>query len=463
MQTRLICIEKYINKIINGNALEVLKEMPSESVHSIVTDPPYGISFMNKKWDYNVPSVKLWKEILRVLKPGGHALVACGTRTQHRMAVNLEDAGFEIRDIVSWVYGSGFPKSLDISKAIDKKRVGDKFWELRSYLKDCIKKSLLTQREIKSHLGYPENSGVIGHWIGQSQPCTPSGKDWQKMKKILPIDNRYDHLILEAEREVIGKSKAGFHEKNNVFKADKEGYGDYNLTRAETFEAKKWNGWGTALKPAMELWTLCRKPLSERTIASNVLKHETGGLNIDRCRVATDNDDREGVGRFPANFIHDGSDEVTGLFPNTKSGNMKGQQGGFGNSSLVFGDNSKTPDAISYADQGSASRFFYCAKASKSERNKGLENNNHPTVKPISLMRYLCKLITPPNGIVLDPFIGSGSTGIGAKLEGFNYIGIEREEEYCQIAEARIKAHEKQKKLNSDFSDIPKCFSSAGG
>ena len=306
------------HQLHHGDCLEVLRSMPDCSVDSIVTDPPYGLSFMGKKWDYDVPSVDVWVECLRVLKPGGHLLAFAGTRTQHRMAVRIEDAGFEIRDMIAWVYGSGFPKSLDVSKAIDK--------------------------------------------------------------------------AAGAEREVIGETKKG---------AQTESTGRYGAwgdgitpTAPSTDAAKQWQGWGTALKPALEPITVARKPLVG-TVAENVLQHGTGAINVDGGRV-------EG-GRWPANFIHDGSEEATDLLKDS-------------------------------------ARFFYCAKASKADRGE----NHHPTVKPTDLMRYLCRLVTPPNGIVLDPFNGSGSTGCAAVLEGFQYIGIEREAEYIAISEKRIEARSKQ-------------------
>jgi DNA modification methylase len=332
----------------NGNCLDTLKAMPDNSVDSIVTDPPYGLSFMGKKWDYDVPSVEIWAECLRVLKPGGHLLAFAGTRTQHRMAVRIEDAGFEIRDMLAWVYGSGFPKSHN--------------------LKD------------------------------------------------------------------------------------------------------EWQGWGTALKPALEPITLARKPLIG-TVAENVLAHGTGGLNIDGCRVGTrvENEsgwsktgskagenpsmsgvnyerepkDEAGTGRWPANFIHDGSDEVVGLFPETKTGDLTGQPRG---ENKIYGSAATTIGVPRYhkGDSGSASRFFYCAKASKADRG---EENIHPTVKPTDLMRYLCKLVTLPGGTVLDPFMGSGSTGKAALLEDFRFIGIELDPEYFKIAQDRINSVPNLRKL----------------
>lgn len=369
----------------HGDCLDVLRDMPDASVDAVVTDPPYGLSFMGKRWDYDVPSAAIWSECLRVLKPGGHLLSFGGSRTYHRMAVNVEDAGFEIRDQVMWVYGSGFPKSLNISKAIDKAAGAER----------AVTGSRVAD-DIRGGNMHASNRGVR-------------------------------HVIELKETPA-------------------------------TDAAKQWHGWGSALKPAHEPIVLARKPLGEKTLAANVLEHGTGGLNIDGCRVGDEvlGSVRAGsarigtferkemvtpkrTGRFPANLIHDGSDEVVELFPG--------------------------------AGEKSAARFFYCAKASKSDRDEGLDafaeqefvqwqtgngtsgkpssmsegrdtqrRNIHPTVKPTDLMAYLCRLVTPPGGVVLDPFAGSGSTGKAAIREGFKFIGIEREAEYLAIARARIEA-----------------------
>jgi len=431
-------------QILHGNNLELLKTLPDSSVDSIVTDPPYGLSFMNKKWDYDVPSVEFWKEAYRVLKHGGHVLSFGGTRTYHRMVVNMEDAGFEIRDQIMWLYGSGFPKSLNIGKAIDKIEGNE--------------------REV----------------VGEKKRG-----DVQKAK-----EKGVGYLADVANR-------------NNV---KQFGYGTETITKGES----EWEGWGTALKPANEPICLARKPLSEKSIAENVLKYGTGGINIDACRVNFQNEEdrKESTaknqhadfgtkpmtnnnvygdysmiepknydpqGRFPANIIFDEEagkllDEQSGI---SKTGDIKPYEQR--NTNSYSGSMPPIRDVNFKGDKGGASRFFYCAKASKSDRDDGLRGfhkksskkfdggnfdsastnandrtslNFHPTVKPTELMRYLCRLVTPPNGIVLDPFMGSGSTGKGAILEGFDFIGMELDPEYIEIAKARIAHAEKEFKEN---------------
>ena len=456
-------------KLMLGDCLDRLRELPDNSVDSIVTDPPYGISFMAKKWDYDVPSVGVWKEAMRVLKPGGHALIACGTRTQHRMVVNIEDAGFEIRDVVSWIYGSGFPKSLNISKAIDKRGgVVAEFEPFKIAVRDAMKLNNVKRKTIIAALG----NSMLSHYLTDGdQPAIPNIRDYKIIRDCVGLGDIFDHLfIAEAEREVVGSKKsslggtvaAGERDAGFIYEhKDKS----FNITAPATESAKQWDGWGTALKPACEFFTLCRKPLSEKTIAANVLKWGTGGINVDGCRVEYQGDaDKEhsfrggstkakGIqdwakpsmepvrvqntqGRFPANLIHDGSQEVLDLFPVTKNGGQNAtsrtgkQRGG-----VTWGGKETGAPSNFAGDTGSAARFFYCAKASKKDREEG---NTHPTVKPTALMAYLCRLITPTGGTVLDPYMGSGSTGKAARREGFRFVGIEREPEYMAIAEARI-------------------------
>jgi site-specific DNA-methyltransferase (adenine-specific) len=401
-------------QILSGDCLESMRQLPDNSIDAIVTDPPYGINFMGKKWDYDVPSTEIWQECLRVLKPGGHLLAFAGTRTQHRMAIRIEDAGFEIRDMIAWVYGSGFPKSMDISKAIDKAK--------------------------------GEDREVIGEMVGWGARSAEEGK--------------------VAYGDFAGK---------------------WQLTKPASDEAKHWEGWGTALKPALEPITMARKPFKGTTV-NNVLTYGVGGINIDACRVPAEpmrvvppnaTGGRSGGmmgtpiphkgsiphddGRFPANLIHDGSQQVLDLFPDSgpsKSGGITYQK----DSQHFTG---KKPHARTGHDDngGSTARYFYCAKTAVSDRDDGCENlelrnhmrvnapranedekhstlhqNNHPTVKPTELMRYLCRLVTPIGGTILDPFMGSGSTGRGAILEGFQFIGCELSDEYVLIADARIKA-----------------------
>lgn len=352
-----------------GDCLEQLKTLPNDSVDSIVTDPPYGIGFMNKNWDKAVPPAEVWAECLRVLKPGGHLLAFAGTRTQHRMATNIEDAGFEIRDMIAWVYGSGFPKSMDVSKAIDKA------------------------------------AGAVRKGTGQMV--------------------RGGCRAARGGAELVGSQ--------SVEEAKWK-----EITVPATPEAEQWEGWGTALKPALEPITVARKPF-KGTVANNVLNHGTGAFNIDASRIETTGTDSQG--RFPANLIHDGSEEVVSLFP--ENAGAAAPVRGTENSDTtkdIYNKRARVKGAY-HNDKGSAARFFYCAKVSKRDRNEGLPEgleNKHVTVKPTDLMRYLCRLVTPPGGIVLDPFMGSGSHGKAAILEGFGFIGIELDEGSYEVATHRI-------------------------
>jgi DNA modification methylase len=397
-------------ELLLGDCRERLKDLPDCSVDSIVTDPPYELGFMGKSWDSTgvAYDVAVWAECLRVLKHGGHLLAFGGSRTYHRLAVAIEDAGFQIRDQIMWVYGSGFPKSLNVSKSIE---------------------GLLTTGSA--------NKTAFKHLAGEQV----DRGNWGIAKQQFTHGQRDTNYDETASATVLGKLEP------------------------TTDEAKQWDGWGTALKPAHEPIVLARKPL-DGTVANNVLVHGVGGINIDGCRVGYSDDYdkkhqediRKGTGtffggngvavspqidmqgRFPANFIHDGSDEVLELFPQVKTGTIKPHQQN--SESDSFGLKGKFITGSHTGDGGSAARFFYCAKASKKDRNEGA-TNHHPTVKPTDLMRYLCRLVTPPNGVVLDPFTGSGSTGKAAVLEGFSFIGVEQSEEYIKIAQARIESANK--------------------
>lgn len=381
-----------------GSCLDVMKELDADSVDSIVTDPPYELGFMGKSWDSSgiAFNVEVWRECLRVLKPGGHLLAFSGSRTYHRMAVAIEDAGFEIRDQIMWIYGSGFPKSMDIGKAIDKA------------------------------------SGFVGEVLG-------------------------------TELVDIGMQGGSMHAGRNTNVVQRE-------VRNLSDQAQQWTGWGTALKPAHEPIVLARKPLIG-TVAQNVLEFGTGGINIDGSRIGTeilksDQGSAESNGKY-GNRVWDVPERID-RFP----------------ANIMFDE-----QAAQLLDKqtDSASRFFYCAKASKKDRNEGLENfvakeigakgnglartcascgastlqgcecedrtyvnptraNHHPTVKPTEVMAYLIRLVTQPGGIVLDPFMGSGSTGKAAVRERFSFIGIELNQEYLDIAQARIN-HEQEGKL----------------
>lgn len=675
-------------ELLLGNCLDRLKELKDNSVDAIVTDPPYGLSFMGKKWDYDVPNVDIWKECLRVLKSGGYLLSFAGTRTQHRMAVNIEDAGFEIRDMIAWVYGSGFPKSLNIGKAVDKIN-GETGRELKFV--NWFRTTGLKQKETNEIIG---KSDVGSHYLRLDQPAIPTRELWAILRPHIKVEipGWVDELVerVEREREVVGKGKSSLGgtvaagERNPVFI---EEHRNKEFTR--TKGTSEWEGWGTALKPALEPITVARKPLSEKSVAENCLKWGVGGINIDGCRVGTEelgggtmpdlrdvgamSKESMGIdklsfgqnprpanrkeqpvytGRFPANLIHDGSEEVVGLFPQTKSGKMGPQHtrhtdgspngiygkfdvnhelgetyGDSGNASRFFMSCKYTPkdaimniceDSIYVNDVGNSlpimsliesvvnissvlksatpnldllnhylnvlfvekksesividfvaklvaisevpegvlnqqeltviqdfitsckgcsqtqnpvssvgkwedtditqiiinllrlcgyvllateentnsgkrevgvvngepKRFLYCSKASKRERNIGCEDmedvnwwelnegggkelwkgqedyrqgkkyqnhpskNFHPTVKPIALMEYLVNMVSREGQVVLDPFMGSGTTGMACKKLGREFIGIEMMPEYMEIAKCRIKGVKKSDQLN---------------
>lgn len=456
-------------ELFNGNCMDQMLFMADNSVDSIVTDPPYGLSFMGKKWDYDVPSVEIWAECLRVLKPGGHLLAFAGTRTQHRMAVRIEDAGFEIRDMIAWVYGSGFPKSMDVSKAIDKTGGKSIAW-FGPWFRKWRESLGLSQKEVCERCGFygaVNRGGAVANWeLGLNIP-TPEQFNIIRDTFGLPFES-----IDAAAREVIGqdtKARSTSGASALPTMGGETVYQSWDITAPATDAARQWDGWGTALKPALEPITVARKPLVG-TVAANVLVHGTGALNIAGCRVATDENLNGGAyatvrqestsewarsgslhkttgqefvqpsGRWPANLIHDGSDEVLEAFPVAKGqqGDLKGHNKDRESPNGVFGRFAPAKDHAARVEvETSAARFFYCAKASKKDRGEG---NTHPTVKPTDLMRYLCRLVTPPGGVVFDPFMGSGSTGRAALLEGFGFLGSEMEEAFFSIAKARIAA-----------------------
>lgn len=505
-------------KLLHGDCLAVLKELPDNSIDSIVADPPYGLKFLGKKWDYDVPGVDVWRECLRVLKPGGHLLSFSGSRTYHRMTVAIEDAGFEIRDQIMWVYGC-LDEQTEVAtsdgvKPYHKTKVGD---TVLCYNPDNGEYSYQPILEIveyeysdtayrlvgdfgeqvvsRNHRCIVERDGSEAFMLAETLECEArvpiledlpalqqaihdahagagcakqgvqqSVRAWDghktAMVRVVPFHHagkvwclRVPTGAFVAVRNGVAfpTGNSGFPKSLDVSRAiDKAAgaereVGPVDPVRAArlvnqqggyetaagwsvggrkvtidppaTDAARQWQGWGSALKPAHEPICVARKPLIG-TVAANVLEYGTGAINIDGCRVGDEvlpsvtagqakigtfgrgvMVTPERVGRWPANFIHDGSEEVTNLL-------------------------------------GDAARFFYCSKASKKDRGEG---NSHPTIKPTNLMRYLCRLVTTPGGVVLDPFLGSGSTGVAALAEGFRFVGIEREAEYMAIATARIR------------------------
>ena len=409
-----------------GDCRDVMRDYPADHFDSIVSDPPYGLSFMGKGWDKGVPGEEFWREALRVAKPGAHLLAFGGSRTFHRLTVAIEDAGWEIRDVVCWLYGSGFPKSLDVSKAID--RVNGETDRLHRFTA-WMRTTGVTARQIDA----VTQTNMGSHYLtAGTQPAIPTAALWQRLRPLCgDVPAWVDALVerIAAEREVIG-TKSGNLLAVAPGQANDRGATLLDLTAPATADAQQWAGWGTALKPAWEPVIVARKPLVG-TVAANVTRYGTGAINIDGCRVGDE------TGRWPANVMHDGSDEVVAGFP---------------------------------ADEG---RFFYCAKASRTDREEGCDHlpartgaeaverdddtaglqspragagrtadtvrNFHPTVKPTDLMRYLARLVTPPDGLLLDPFMGSGSTGKGALLEGFRFVGIDLDPAHVAIAEARCQ------------------------
>ena len=583
-------------KLLKGDCLQKLKELEDNSIDSVVTDPPYHLTsivkrfgkdgsaeaqygtdgafqraskgFMGKEWDglgedgigiANNP--ELWKEVLRVLKPGGHLLSFSHSRTYHRQAVAVEDAGFEIRDQIMWVYGSGFPKSHNIGKALDKNGGNNHLvYEVAEKLKEARESRGISKTQADELFcnGSTNYSWLEGRKGGVR---LPEDDLFQKIVEEWPELKPYQEQVKSANREIVGKYDTDMGGLGGERLGSKGG----DITLPSTPIAQQYEGWGTALKPAHEPIVMARKPF-KGTVAQNVLEHGTGGINIDGCRVGTEkvsthsngkgntgdngiygtfsnqqgSEEREG--RFPANIIFECTCDVTHTKPAPKSGHWpKGKTKGFGEfgggessyegvgpkeegnmiihtdpncpckildeqsgnikggkpmppfqgkpkNDINFTSGVKEINRIGYDDTGGASRFFYCPKASKKDRNEGCDglpqkanvfmspdsrtnkehydrtspgmerfktepkSNHHPTVKPTDLMAYLVRLVTPKGGTVLDPFMGSGSTGKACVREGFDFVGIEREDEYMEIAKSRIE-HEQGKNKHRQFFD----------
>ena len=519
--------------LFHGDNREQLKHLADNSIDSIVCDPPYELGFMGKRWDSTgiAYDLTVWTECLRVLKPGGHLIAFGGTRTYHRMTVAIEDAGFEIRDCIMWLYGSGFPKSLAIDKAIDKQRHDRaQVYQVTAWIREARDNAGLSNGDIDKAFGF---HGMAGHWTSSaSQPSVPT------LEQIPPLLALFGMTLDDVPEDIrtliwtlngnAGDPGKAWYQREVVTEKRSDMFGEYEvedirtmtntkesrigmplqkntkhqitLTAPATDLAKQWHGWGTALKPAVEPAVLARKPLIG-TVADNVTAWGVGGINVDGCRVGLSDGEsapsgsgkRDSVGgvsynlkdwiapnggnggnttpasgRWPANVILDESagealDAQSGWSRSSATprhnGNFKSFSKGHETAHTTHG----------HSDSGGASRFFYTAKASKAEREAGLEGmeiknnmrvnapreneeekhathraNHHPTVKPIALMRYLVRLVTPKDGTVLDPFMGSGSTGCAAMCEGMNFVGIELSEEYLEIARRRIEYWQSQ-------------------
>ena len=498
--------------IRHGDCLEVLRGLPDNSVDSVITDPPYGLSntkpaqvadvlaawvtgeteavpakrggFMGKDWDSFVPPPAVWAECLRVLKPGGHMAVFAGARTQDLMGLSIRLAGFEIRDTLGWIYGSGFPKSMDVSKAIDKGQGKNRQRQLE--FTEWMRSTGITVKQISEATG---TATMGGHYLDtSSQPAIATADLFDKLRHLLPeVPERIERLVAErtgiewtdyVKREVVGRAKGAQAESTGRYGAwgnDRgDGISEYNLTAPATSEAQQWDGWGTALKPAIEPIILARKPLVG-TVAQNVLEHGVGGLNIDACRVESDGGHRRpfqptnnartvygaqsgfeptnAAGRFPANVL---LDEHAAKEMDRQSGVLKGRVGmtkhGSGTNS-VYGTYERSAQSLvtdGVEDSGGASRFFpvfkYQAKAPKRERpvieREDGTKVQHPTVKPLALMEWLVTLITPEGGTVLDPFAGTGTTLQAARDKGFKAIGVEQDTDYIQLIHTRLENSE---------------------
>ncbi len=438
------------NVVLRGDCVEVMKTLPADSIDAIVTDPPYGIDFMGKEWDgFGTPlGFQTWteqwaREAFRVLKPGGHLLAFGGTRMYHRLATGVEDAGFEVRDMLSWLYGSGFPKSLDVSKSMDKRR-NDRaaIYAVTAFVRAARDAAGKVNRDLAAPFGF--SSAMANHWVtDKAQPSCPTWPQWLELKTLLSFGDEMDATVRElngmaanadeawAEREVMGQRPTG--DPVAWFSESERGNGLVDITAPATDDAKRWEGWGTALKPSQEPLVMARKPLIG-TVAENVLAHGTGAINIDASRIAGPIVGRSGTKERTRGYVGIKGAEMVEANPPHDAGRWPAN-------TLWDEEAAAVLDASTPAQP---SRFFYVAKPGKKERNAGGAANTHPTVKPIALMGYLIKMVTPPGGVVLDPFLGSGSTACAAVSTGFDYLGIEQRDEYADIAEARIAYYKKE-------------------
>lgn len=493
-------MEENSYKILEGSMLDILPTLQENSFDSCITDPPYELNFMGKGWDRSGIAFRkeTWEQVYRVLKPGAYLCAFGGSRTFHRIACAIEDAGFEIRDTIMWLYGSGFPKSMDISKQIDKKGGNDYSKQFAKDLKQARESRSLTMKYCDDK--YCNGSTNWSWYEGRKDGCrVPDYKTYLEIIKEFPELEKYRELIKEAEREVIGKKESGCfnNQEKDRYTIGSSKTLEVDITIPNTDLAKQWQGWGTCLKPAYEPIIVARKPF-KGSLVDNVIENGVGGINIDECRVGNEHFEQQqqhvqskGIygdkvllaksydGRFPANVIltYDETDfdEVCGGMPNTKSAynpNARHENEIHRENADILKFGYKERFETGFNDEGSASRYFYCAKASKKDRDEGLDmfeekqttdgciransetarmfgansiskKNIHPTVKPIDLMQYLVRMFTPKGGAILEPFAGSGSTGKATMFENrernanYTITMIEITHEYIPIIKAR--------------------------
>lgn len=478
-----------------GDCLAILPTIADASVDAIVTDPPYELGFMGKVWDASgiAYNTEVWRQCWRILKPGGHLLAFGGTRTYHRMTVAIEDAGFEIRDSLHWIYGSGFPKGQDIAKSIDKRR-DDRADTLQAtaWLAAQTQAAGWDLARLNALFGFHAR-GMATHWITQGVAArVPTPEQWDRLREEIGFDDTEIRPLVAqindrrgtlgeawAKREVVGQAHRVRRESDVQFAALSGGA--YDLTAPESDAARRWQGWNTSLKPAHEPIVMARKSTGFNTTAANVLEHGTGALNIDACRTTagqdyrakcasvvgigsprngdtlsewtgTREDSAHAAGRWPTNILlghGPGCIEVADCQPGCPVTEMDRQSGvtpsnARANKGGSMGYHGGTPQSKEWTgeDSGGASRFFpvfrYEAKAPASERPRLADGTAHTTVKPLALMQWLVRLVTPPGGTVLDPFAGSGTTLSAALREDMTAIGIEQHEPYAQLCVQRL-------------------------
>lgn len=466
-------------KILQGDNRETLKTIPDNSIDAIVTDPPYGIDFLGKEWDANTGALETYQECLRVLKPGGHILAFSAARTYHHLAITLEQAGFEIRDQIMWIYSSGFPKSQDVGKSIDRQsgKAAHKaeLSEVKAILKQLYKDSGKTVGQIDRECGFNAGGYLKTDFKDKGWANNlPKDDKWHKLKSVLGCGDEYDDYFVTTPQVKVGEKEAGCFDQDFDHYTIGARSKTVNITKSQTAAGQKWSGWGTALKPAHEPIALARKPI-KLSIAKNVQQWGTGALNIDATRIPVEGADTRSGGADGWDRVEFGQAE-----PNKSDGE-----------GYVPNELGRFPSNVLGEITEPYQKYFYCPKVSRKERHIGFEDpgamfpgsrfdvymptagktnpettieaveeklrnkgNNHPTVKPVALMEYLIKLITPPGGTVLDPFNGSGSTGMAAVGLGFDYIGCELDPNYVEISKTRIEAWCQKDQAKNTFQNL---------